>query len=142
MSATPAPQEPWYRDGLRFTCTRCGHCCTGEPGFVWVNDDEMQAIADFLGDEPERVVAFYTRRLERGRSLRERANGDCVFYQAGTGCTIYPVRPRQCRTWPFWESNVRTPEAWTRTCRSCPGSGKGELIAAEEITRRLKVIPL
>ena len=21
--------EPWYQDGLRFTCTRCGNCCTG-----------------------------------------------------------------------------------------------------------------
>ena len=134
--------EPWYKDGLRFTCTRCGHCCTGEPGFVWVNDDEMQAIADFLGDEPERVVAFYTRRLERGRSLRERANGDCVFYQAGTGCTIYPVRPRQCRTWPFWESNLKSPEEWRKTCEVCPGSGQGELISADEITRRLKVIRL
>ena len=29
-----AMSDPWYNDGLRFTCTRCGHCCTGEPGFV------------------------------------------------------------------------------------------------------------
>ena len=65
-----------------------------------------------------------------------------IFYQDGVGCTIYAVRPRQCRTWPFWESNVRTPEDWQRTCRVCPGSGKGDLIPAEEITRRLKVIKL
>lgn len=142
MKPTRSPQEPWYRDGLRFECTRCGHCCTGAPGFVWVNDDEVQAIADFLGEEPDRAVALYTRRLQRGRSLRERANGDCVFYETGTGCTIYPVRPRQCRTWPFWESNVQSPEAWQQTCRVCPGSGKGDLIAAEEITRRMKVIKL
>src|SRR5438034_6106944 len=37
----------------------------------------------------------YVRNLDRGRSLRERANGDCVFYEAGKGCTIYSVRPRQ-----------------------------------------------
>jgi len=141
MTSSP-PQGPWYRDGLRFECTRCGHCCTGAPGFVWVNDEETQAIADFLGEEHDDVVAFYTRRLERGRSLRERANGDCVFYEAGAGCTIYSVRPRQCRTWPFWESNVQSPEAWDETRRICPGSGKGELIGAEEITRRLKVIKL
>ena len=29
--------EPWYRDGLRFACTRCGACCTGAPGYVWVD---------------------------------------------------------------------------------------------------------
>ena len=75
-------------------------------------------------------------------TLREKANGDCVFYERGRGCTIYPVRPRQCRTWPFWESNVLTPEDWERTQAVCPGSGRGELIPAEEITRRLKVIRL
>lgn len=111
-------------------------------GFVWINDEEMDAIADFLGEDRDQVAAFYTRRLQRGRSLRERANGDCVFYEAGTGCTIYPVRPRQCCTWPFWDSNVSSPEAWAETRRVCPGSGKGELIAADEITRRMKVIKL
>ena len=53
---------------------------------------------------------------------------------------VYAVRPRQCRTWPFWESNLATPEAWRHACTVCPGSGQGELIPAEEITRRLKVI--
>ena len=24
--------EPWYADGLAFTCTQCGNCCTGGPG--------------------------------------------------------------------------------------------------------------
>jgi uncharacterized protein len=142
MRDADAPQEPWYRDGLRFECTRCGNCCTGAPGFVWVDEQEQAAIADFLGEDHSRFLALYTRRLDKGRSLREKANGDCVFYQAGTGCTIYSVRPRQCRTWPFWQSNVRTPEAWAETRRVCPGSGQGELIAADEITRRMKVIKL
>ena len=38
--------------------------------------------------------------------------------------------------------NVKTPEDWERTCEVCPGSGHGDLIPAEEITRRLKVIKL
>jgi Fe-S-cluster containining protein len=132
--------EPWYKDGLRFECTRCGKCCTGAPGFVWVNDDELRAIAEFRGESVEEVTGLYTRLARRRRTLREKANGDCVFYDRQAGCTIYPVRPRQCRTWPFWESNVATPEDWRHTCEVCPGSGRGELIPAEEITRRLKVI--
>jgi Fe-S-cluster containining protein len=136
------PDEPWYREGLRFQCTRCGNCCTGEPGYVWVNDREIAAIARYRDEPEQEVVARFTKSGPRGRSLREQANGDCVFFEAGAGCTIYPVRPRQCRTWPFWESNLETPEAWRRTQRSCPGAGHGELIAAEEITRRLRVIRL
>ena len=134
--------EPWYKDGLRFRCTRCGSCCTGQPGYVWVNDEEVADIAEFRGEKLEEVEGLYTRRVGRKRSLREKANGDCVFFDRAAGCTIYKVRPRQCRTWPFWESNVRTPEDWQRTCEVCPGSGQGDLISAEEITRRLNVIKL
>jgi uncharacterized protein len=134
--------EPWYQDGLRFSCTRCGHCCTGEPGFVWVEDPDLAVIADYLDLPVGQLLAMYTRLTARGRTLREKGNGDCVFYDRGSGCTIYPVRPPQCQTWPFWESNVETPESWQRTCEVCPGSGQGELIPVEEITRRLKVIPL
>jgi Fe-S-cluster containining protein len=134
--------EPWYKDGLRFQCTRCGNCCTGPPGYVWVNEEEVEALARFRGETVEEVTALYTRAVDSRRSLREKANGDCVFFDRRAGCTVYPARPRQCRTWPFWESNVDTPGDWERTCAVCPGSGKGELISAEEITRRLKVIRL
>ncbi|HLN31227.1 MAG TPA: YkgJ family cysteine cluster protein [Gemmataceae bacterium] len=134
--------EPWYQNGLRFRCTRCGNCCTGAPGYVWVDEEEIAAIAEYRGETLHEVTALYTRAAPRGRSLREMINGDCVFYDRQAGCTIYPVRPRQCRTWPFWESNVHAPEAWEATRAVCPGSGQGELIPAEEITRRLKVIRL
>jgi uncharacterized protein len=134
--------DPWYQDGLRFRCTRCGHCCTGEPGNVWANAEEIGMLADFRGETPEEVTALYTRAAGRGRSLREKANGDCVFYDRKQGCTVYSVRPRQCRTWPFWHSNVSTRAAWEQTRKICPGSGHGDLISAEEITQRLKVIRL
>jgi uncharacterized protein len=133
---------PWYQDGLRFKCTQCGNCCTGAPGYVWLTDAELEVIATFLREPLVEVRAVHTRDTHRGRSLRERANGDCVFYDPQTGCTIYPVRPAQCRTWPFWNSNVKTKEAWEHTCKICPGSGKGDLIPPEEITRRLNVVKL
>ena len=132
--------DPWYRDGLSFTCTQCGDCCTGAPGFVWVTDDDVAALAAFLKEPVEEVRAVYTRRARGRRTIREKANGDCVFFERGKGCTVYPVRPPQCRTWPFWESNVASPEDWERTVRACPGSGQGELIPAEEITRRVRVV--
>ena len=117
--------EPWYQDGLRFACTRCGKCCTGEPGFVWVNDEELAALAAHRGEPIDEVRERFTRLTSRGRTLREKDNGECVFYDRQEGCTVYAVRPRQCRTWPFWESNLATPESWERTCEVCPGSGGG-----------------
>jgi Fe-S-cluster containining protein len=134
--------EVWYKDGLQFRCTRCGNCCTGPAGYVWVTEEEIAAIAKFREEPLEQLTGLYVRKIGRRFSLKERANGDCVFYDCAKGCTIYPVRPKQCRTWPFWESNVVTPEAWKETCAVCPGSGTGDWIPAEEITRRIKVIRL
>lgn len=135
-------ETPWYQGGLAFRCTQCGQCCTGAPGFVWVTDDEVEALAAFRKEPVDEFTALYTRKARGRRTLREKANGDCVFYDRDKGCTVYPVRPPQCRTWPFWESNVETPADWEHTKAVCPGSGQGELIPAEEITRRVKVIRL
>ena len=132
--------QPWYADGLAFTCTQCGDCCTGAPGYVWLTDDELDALAAHLGRPVAEVRDLHTRSARGKRTLRERANGDCVFYDRKKGCTVYPVRPAQCRTWPFWESNLETPEDWKRTCDTCPGSGTGEVIPVEEISRRLRVV--
>jgi Fe-S-cluster containining protein len=134
--------KPWYRDGLRFKCTACGDCCTGAPGFVWINQDELEALAAAIGtsdlDDFERL---YVRKVGIRRSLREFPNGDCVFFDADSRkCQVYQARPRQCRTWPFWSSNLKSAEAWEETCRVCPGSGKGKLYQLEQIEAQRKVI--
>ena len=38
----------WYHEGLRFECTQCGKCCSGAPGFVWVDDGEVAAMAQVM----------------------------------------------------------------------------------------------
>lgn len=134
--------EPWYQNGLRFTCTQCGKCCTGDPGYVWVTDEEIMALAAALGEPRREFEEFHTRKARGKVTLREKANGDCVFYDQNRGCTVYSIRPQQCRTWPFWESNLRTPEDWERTERVCPGSGEGELIPVEEIVKRMKIVKM
>jgi uncharacterized protein len=128
-------EEPWYADGLKFKCSGCGDCCTGAPGFVWVNDAEIAALAKATGfHDVSDFEAKYVRKVGVRKSLVEFANGDCVFFDNGSRrCNVYEQRPRQCRTWPFWDSNLRTPEAWAATCEVCPGSGKGKLYSLEQI---------
>ncbi|HVX13372.1 MAG TPA: YkgJ family cysteine cluster protein [Pirellulales bacterium] len=133
-------KEPWFKDGLRFECTQCGSCCTGAPGYVWVNQEEIDALAESIGLAVEEFERQYVRRVGARRSLVEFPNGDCVFFDGKTRrCTVYGSRPRQCRTWPFWQSNVRTEEAWADTCQVCPGSGHGPLYPVEEVLRQVKV---
>lgn len=129
---------PWYGRGLRFECTQCGDCCTGAPGYVWVNKAEIEALAQRLGMQVEDFENRYVRRVGIRKSLVEYSNGDCVFFDNHTRkCVVYEDRPRQCRTWPFWRSNVQSAEAWARTCEVCPGSGQGKLYQLAEITEQV-----
>jgi Fe-S-cluster containining protein len=127
--------EPWYREGLRFACTRCGHCCTGEPGNVWISESEIEVIAERLGVSPQTMRDRYTTPRRRGVSLNEKSNNDCVFWSAGQGCTVYDIRPKQCRTWPFWRVNLRGPEDWADAGRACPGIDRGPIHDVQHIAR-------
>lgn len=128
------PEKPWYHKGLRFSCTQCGDCCTGAPGFVWVNKQEIADLAALLEMDVEQFEATYVRKVGIRKSLIEYSNGDCVFFdnEART-CNVYQARPRQCRTWPFWDSNLKDEAAWQETCEVCPGSGKGKLYSIGKI---------
>jgi Fe-S-cluster containining protein len=127
----------WYHDGLAFSCTRCGACCTGAPGFVWVSEEEIDALAQFRGQTAQEFSKQFVRQVGEHYSLIERPGGDCIFWDAQKGCTVYPARPVQCRTWPFWPENVETPAAWRRTTKVCPGSGRGRLYRVEEIVEAI-----
>ena len=134
-------ERPWYHKGLRFQCTGCGGCCVGAPGYVWVNKTEIEAMASVLRLEVETFQRRYVRQIGIRKSLVEFSNGDCVFFDnKSRGCQVYEVRPRQCRTWPFWVSNLRTPETWQQTCRDCPGADHGPLVSLREIQARLDVM--
>ena len=126
----------WYKDGLRFECTQCGHCCTGAPGYVWVTIQEIYRIAEFLGMRERDFVRKYVRKVNQRMSLIELSNGDCVFYDKG--CKIYPARPIQCRTFPFWEEIVVSPAAWERAASECPGMNQGRTFTEEEIDALLQ----
>src|SRR5262245_42706064 len=124
--------EPWYRDGLRFECTACGKCCTGVPGYVWVTEAEIERMARYRGMTTERFRRQYVRRVGKRLSLVERKNGDCALLQDGK-CTVYPVKPTPCSTFPFWEGPLASEEAWKETAERCEGIGRGPVYAESEI---------
>jgi Fe-S-cluster containining protein len=122
-------KDKWYAAGLAFECTQCGNCCSGEPGYVWVTKEEIRRIAEFLGRDDEWLDKAQLRRVGFRHSLTELTNGDCVFLKRADGkamCSIYPVRPLQCRTWPFWSPVLKSPDSWNETATTCPGMNHGQ----------------
>jgi len=142
-----ARRDPWYVAGLAFECTGCGRCCAGPgEGYVWVTKKEAAAIASYLRVPEVKFRKKYVRRIGTRLSLIERAdNKDCIFLeddgQGGRRCRIYPVRPLQCRTWPFWECNLLCPEDWSLAGRTCPGINRGRIYPCDEIETNRKATP-
>lgn len=125
------------REGVLFRCTECGACCSGAPGKVRVSPEEIRTISEFRKIPESTFRTSEIREVHGELLLRERANGDCIFFE-NNRCMIHPVKPRQCRTYPFWFRNVRSDAAWAKTCRECPGIGEGEWFSPERIVETVQ----
>ena len=103
------------KDGYPFSfqpksCNSCpARCCTGDSGNILVDDTEIQNIARSLQIEEHIFREEFLRTTEEKMlSLREYKLGPnnyaCALLDAHSKkCSVYEVRPRQCRTFPFWQ---------------------------------------
>ena len=134
---------PWYAGGLHFECLQCGGCCAGpDEGYIWVRKREIAFIAKYLDLPAERLWGKYIERIGKRATIIEKpVTKDCIFLTNTDGkwdCAIYPVRPNQCRTWPFWQDNLATADAWNRAGIKCAGINRGRLYCFEEIEKLRK----
>lgn len=126
--------EKFYKDGLCFECTGCGNCCSHPDGTVMLTSEEAGAIADYLEMDE---AGFLEKYLDispgvNGLHLTSYDNGDCIFLE-NNQCQIYPVRPMQCRTFPFWPENLKSAFRWKQTAHQCPGINLGRRHSKAEI---------
>jgi Fe-S-cluster containining protein len=136
----------WYSTGLHFECLGCGRCCSGPgEGYIWVERAEIEIIAHFL-KMPVSLLRnqYLQRRGFRTTIIEQPLTKDCIFLRNIEGekrCLIYPVRPNQCRAWPFWSSNLISVDTWNEAAQKCPGINRGELYthqAVENLKRQKK----
>jgi len=110
---------------IRFSCIRCGSCCTDKNTLVNVTHTDILRLSKGLNltlDELLEVISFYIFEnkitesdiskmvitpimTERGLSfpgLKKNPEGICYFYNTNESkCRIYKIRPNFCRTFPF-----------------------------------------
>ncbi len=88
---------------IKFSCKRCGNCCRVS-GFVHISKTEAKKIAEFLKLDFLEFKKIYTEWiLFAGRVLKGGKISSCIFLKDNF-CLIYPVRPEQCRTFPYWKN--------------------------------------
>jgi Fe-S-cluster containining protein len=102
------------KDGFNYkfdslVCSNCeGNCCIGKSGYIWVTKQEIENIASFVKIDFDEFVSSYLRKVNYKYSLKEihlsNDNYACEFFDIiKKQCSIYDVRPKQCRSFPFWE---------------------------------------
>lgn len=104
-------------------CEECGgRCCIGESGYIWVTPEEITKISEKLSLERDAFINKYLLKVGYRYSIKEVIHNDgfkCEFFDLKEKkCSIYEVRPNQCRTFPFWEhfkNNI------SEVKKECPG---------------------
>jgi hypothetical protein len=111
-----------------------------EPGYVFMTIDEMTAMADHLGQRlPDFRSSF---DIEWDASMKRWAidatsGRGCPLLTEDLRCSVHPVKPAQCRTFPFWRELLGDEESWEAAKKYCPGmdAPKGRVYSAKEIER-------
>jgi Fe-S-cluster containining protein len=118
---------------FRFACTRCGNCCSGHSGFVWLADGEIERMARAQGATPESFARRFVRtaRDPRTGELRsalkesDAAGGRCALLVGKNTCGVYDARPEHCRAFPYWDSVMTDRAAFESARSTCPGIAVG-----------------
>ena len=128
--------EPFYKNGLRFECTRCSKCCRHDPGFVFLSHDDIRRLLKTTKMNKDDFMETYCRVVNINGfsrlSLKEKDNYDCVFWEEG-GCRVYAKRPLQCRSYPFWSHHLVSRQTWDDMSLECPGVNRGKIHSFKEI---------
>ena len=106
-----------------YACKECpGKCCSGESGNIWVTQYEMRLISSFLRinliDCIQKYFTTHNNRITNKERLTE-SGYECIFLKGSQkNCSIYEVRPSQCREYPFWDYFRKHKEL---IINECPG---------------------
>lgn len=131
------PKKWWEREPLRFACQEgCFKCCL-KPGVIYFDKSDLKRVSTHLGCTPEAFIAEYLVKEGRGWELEVEDDKPCPFLTF-QGCAIHAVKPKQCRTYPFWKENLQTRNHWKLAAAFCPGIHEGPEIPPEAIRQSLK----
>lgn len=126
---------------LRFACQPgCTKCCNVR-GFVYITENDLQRMANHIGVTLKEFEKAYVIRFKHVLRLRKPKTSQCHFLTEN-GCSVHPVKPVQCRLYPFWPELVENRANWQAERAMCPGIGKGELVqigVACEIAAEMKM---
>lgn len=143
---------------MKFKCEKCGYCCSDPGIIVTVTHHDIQRITKFLGLTPQegikflgfyyledskdasRFIASPSIRTIKGDTflgLLKEKDGKCIFLDNGNKCSIYTVRPMECRAFPFTFDVKKGWLCWglADKAKYCRGLNKGNTIDTKKLDK-------
>jgi Fe-S-cluster containining protein len=128
--------DDFPKQSLKFDCVRCGNCCRLEAGDLFLSATDLRRLSEYLELSDEEFFLEYCEIVDLGLakrvSLIAEDSGACVFL-GENGCEVYEQRPLQCRTFPFWATNLMDESSYCALSESCPGVNQGKAWSPQEI---------
>jgi len=102
-----------------FKCIHCGHCCRNE-GSVFFTDSEIMDISDFMGINHREFKEQFLTFSSFGYAHHVLKGEHCVFLKNNL-CSINSVKPKQCKTFPYWKEYISKDGKLKDFNRHCKG---------------------
>jgi len=84
-------------------CLDCGACC--RETIIPLDDEDIAALAQATGLS---TAAFRERYVRTTEGHEQAIDGHPCPFQEGTRCTVYEVRPKVCRGYPYIGGDIRS----------------------------------
>lgn len=134
----------YHNQPIRFRCTQCSQCCYGgKYAYVKASHQEIENIRSFLKITREDFKTDYLIKLvDHGYGIRMKFSvlaktmgkkGHCILLNEEGKCSVYPVRPTQCRSYPFWPEILISEDKWNDERSRCEGINLGDVVATDYI---------
>ena len=128
--------------GVKFSCqSGCGKCCDQPGGIVYLSIKDAERISNHSGLSVDDWLERDARKTYDGRFvLKSREeDGICIHLNENQQCSIYEVRPQQCKAFPWWGENLASDRSWSQVKELCPGIDAEDALVVEGNIIRLHV---
>jgi len=135
-------KPPWWMSGVKFSCqSGCGKCCDQPGGIVYLSIKDAERISNHSGLSVDDWLERDARKTYDGRFVLKSREDDgiCIHLNENQQCSIYEVRPQQCKAFPWWGENLASDRSWSQVKELCPGIDAEDALVVEGNIIRLHV---
>ena len=95
-----------------------------QPGYVYMDQEEVARVAAHLGMTANALKRKYRMRRDDGSDewyIDALHGKGCPLLTRDGLCSVHPVKPKQCSSFPFWSEMLEDGSEWEAAKSFCPG---------------------